>query len=196
MVVPGECNKLALPRSVSPPHKGRLQGHCCYVAREANCVVAVCGVFACQDSTLVSCASHLPWAEAPLHNQTRSAQSTPPVSAMAAIVVARHQKQHQGHQDSPSFKNDPSGRQLGPSLHDPRVFRPVEQLQLNYRAARHPRLHRRNLAERLLFESKVLIGTARLVNQIMVFALLVLALRYRLPLATTLGFPMCMCFRS
>lgn len=38
------------------------------------------------------------------------------------------------------------------------------------------RLHRKNLVERLFFEENMVMGTIRLVNQIMVFALLVMAL--------------------
>jgi len=39
------------------------------------------------------------------------------------------------------------------------------------------RLHRQNIAERLIFESKVVFGTARLINQVLVFALFLSALR-------------------
>ena len=38
------------------------------------------------------------------------------------------------------------------------------------------RLHRKNLVERLFFEENMVMGTIRLINQIMVFALLVTAL--------------------
>ena len=60
----------------------------------------------------------------------------------------------------------------------PKALQPIERFILNWHARRCPgRLHRRYLAERLNFEYRVMIGTARLINQLMVFALLVGALR-------------------
>jgi len=62
---------------------------------------------------------------------------------------------------------------------DPTLSRGVNILQSLYRSKKlYPeRLHRHNIAERLMFESKVVFGTARLINQILVFTFFLSALR-------------------
>jgi hypothetical protein len=49
------------------------------------------------------------------------------------------------------------------------------------------RLHRKNLAERLFFEESMVMGTIRLINQVMVFTLLLLALNRSSDQATKRG---------